>query len=222
MAMTMKQVQNLLQYLFYYEGIPDDIYGPKTRDATAAFQKVYATIGYDGIPGPETEAALIDAVATGKYFKPAPAEEPKKQPEETPEEPAEAPESEDFWSGIRYFKREEFRCRCGGKYCNGFPVEPDETLVRKLDEFRRKLGVPVRIVDAGGSGVRCPQHNQNVGGAANSQHLYGLAADCHSSKSPEEMYRVAEEVLQGTGGLGIYKWGIHFDVRAGKSRWDER
>lgn len=206
MAMTMRQVQNLLQYLGYYEGIVDGIYGPITRDAVYAFQTAYGTIGVDGIAGPEVEKALKDAVAYGMPVY----------------EAQEEPESVDFWSGIEYFEREEFRCQCGGKYCDGFPVEPDETLVRKLDEFRRKLGVSVRIVDAGGSGVRCPQHNKNVGGAANSQHLYGLAADCHSSKSPEEMYRVAEEVLQGTGGLGIYKWGIHFDVRAGKSRWDER
>lgn len=210
MAMTMKQVQNLLQYLGYYEGNVDGIYGHKTRAATGEFQTAYATIGFDGIPGPETEAALIDAVATGKYFKLA--------PEEAPEQPQEEPDSDDFWAGIKYFKREEFRCKCGGKYCDGFPVEPDRNLVRSLDAFRERLGVAVNI-----GGIRCPQHNANQKGSSpNSQHLYGLAADCHSSKSPEEMRRVAEEVLQGTGGLGIYTWGIHFDTRAGKSRWDSR
>lgn len=173
MAMTMKQVQNLLQYLGYYEGNVDGIYGPKTRDATADFQEVYATIGYDGIPGPETEAALIDAVATGKYFKPAPAEEPKKQPEETPEEPAEAPESEDFWSGIRYFKREEFRCKCGGKYCNGFPAEPQPGMVRLADAARAHFGKPGRVV----SGLRCEEWNRIQDGVANSQHMYGEAVD---------------------------------------------
>lgn len=210
--MTMQQVQNLLQYLGYYKGIPDDLYGPKTLDAITRFQTVYGKMGLDGLQSPQLEAALLDAVTTGQYFN----------PEEAPQQPEEVPDSDDFWAGIKYFKREEFRCRCGGRYCNGFPVEPDRNLVRALDVFREKLGVPVQIVDAGGSGVRCPQHNKNVGGAVASQHLYGLAADCHSSKSPEEMYRVAEEVLQGTGGLGIYNWGIHFDKRAGKSRWDER
>lgn len=199
--MTMKQVQNLLQYLGYYDGIPDGIYDPETRDAVFAFQTAYGTIGVDGIPGPEVEKALRDAVAYGMPVY------------ETEEEP----DSDDFWADIKYFKREEFRCKCGGKYCDGFPVEPDRGLVLALDEFRERLGVPVSI-----GGIRCPQHNKNVGGAAASQHLYGLAADCHSSKSPEEMRRVAEEVLQGTGGLGIYNWGIHFDKRAGKSRWDSR
>lgn len=210
MAMTMKQVQNLLQYLGYYEGNVDGIYGPMTRDATGDFQTAYSTIGFDGIPGPEVEAALIDAVATGKYFKAA--------PKEAPAEPESAPDSDDFWAGIKYFKREEFRCKCGGKYCNGFPVEPDKTLVLALDEFRERLGVAVTI-----GGIRCPQHNANQKGSSpTSQHLYGRAADCHSSKSPEEMRRVAEEVLGNTGGLGIYSWGIHFDTRAGKSRWDSR
>lgn len=199
--MTIKQIQNLLQYLGYYTGVPNDKYGPLTRDAVFEFQSDYGTIGVDGIPGPEVEKALKDAVAYGMPVYKA----------------AEEPESRDFWDDIEYFRREEFRCKCGGKYCNGFPVEPDETLVRKLNEFRRRLGVAVRI-----SSIRCPQHNKNVGGTSGSQHLYGLASDCYSSKSPEEMYRVAEEVLNGTGGLGIYNWGIHFDVRAGKSRWDER
>ena len=210
MAMTMRQVQNLLQYLGYYEGNVDGIYGPMTRDATFDFQVRYATIGRDGIPGPETEAALLDAVATGKYFK--------STPEKTPEQPQEEPDSDDFWADIKYFKREEFRCKCGGKYCDGFPVEPDRNLVRALDKFRERLGVAVTI-----GGIRCPQHNANQKDASpTSQHLYGRAADCHSSKSPEEMRRVAEEVLQGTGGLGIYNWGIHFDTRDGKSRWDSR
>ena len=163
--MTMKQVQNLLQYLGYYEGNVDGIYGPMTRDATGEFQTAYATIGFDGIPGPETEAALLDAVATGKYFKSA--------PEETPEQPQEEPEGDDFWAGIKYFKREEFRCRCGGKYCNGFPAEPEEKLVRMADRARAHFGVPAIV----SSGVRCETHNRNVGGTAASRHMSGKAMD---------------------------------------------
>lgn len=204
--MTIKQIQNLLQYHGYYDGIPDDIYGPKTQVGTLAFQAAYGCKKLDGIPGPETETALRNAVAFGMPDK--------KETEPSQEEPSD----EEFWAGIKYFKREEFRCKCGGKYCDGFPVEPDRGLVRALDAFRDRLGVPVTI-----GGIRCPQHNANQKGSSpTSQHLYGLAADCHSSKSPEEMYRVAEEVLDGSGGLGIYSWGIHFDKRAGKSRWDSR
>ena len=206
--MTMKQVQNLLQYLGYYKGIPDDKYGPLTLAAITKFQTVYGKMGIDGIHSPQLETALLDAVASGQYFN----------PEEAPQQPEETPDSGDFWADIKHFKREEFRCKCGGKYCDGFPVEPDRGLVRSLDLFREKLGVPVTI-----GGIRCPQHNANQKGSSpTSKHMDGLAADCHSSKSPEEMYRVAEEVLDDTGGLGIYSWGIHFDKRPIKARWDSR
>lgn len=137
----------------------------------------------------------------------------------TGEEAAHAPEaSGDFWNDIEFFKRDEFRCPCPS--CGGFPEEPDETMVRYADEIRRRLGVPVSVVDGGGSGVRCPEHNAEVGGVNGSQHLLGKAADLHSSKTPEEMYRVAEEVMGNTGGIGIYAWGIHIDSRPVKARWN--
>ena len=55
---------------------------------------------------------------------------------------------------------------------------------------------------------------------ANSQHLYGLAADLHSTASPAKMKAVAEEVLGHTGGIGLYGWGIHVDTRSGYARWN--
>lgn len=67
-----------------------------------------------------------------------------------------------FWDEIEYFDCNEFRCQCNGKYCNGFLVEPDEIMVRTVNEIRRRPDVPVEIVTAGGSGVRCPVHNANV------------------------------------------------------------
>lgn len=125
-----------------------------------------------------------------------------------------------FWDDIEFFTRSEFRCPC--PRCGGFPVEPDEIMVCNANEIRRRLGVPVSVVDGGGSGVRCPEHNAEVGGVNGSQHILGKAADLHSSKSPEEMYRVAEEVMGDTGGIGIYSWGIHIDSRSVKARWDYR
>ena len=103
--------------------------------------------------------------------------------------------------------------------CGGFPVEPQESVVRTVDEIRRRLGIPISIVDGGGSGVRCAAHNAEVGGVANSQHLFGLAADLHSAASPAEMKAAAEEVLGHTGGIGLYGWGIHVDTRQGYARW---
>lgn len=205
--MTVKQIQNLLQYLGYYEGIPDGISGPLTKQAVTAFQEAFGGIAVDGDPGAETRKALTHAVAYGMPER------------DTVPESDTGSQTGTFWDDIEFFTREEFRCQCGGKYCNGFPAEPEEKMVRTVDEIRRRLGVPVEIVTAGGSGVRCPVHNANVGGVANSNHLGGNAADLHSGKSPQEMARVAEEVMGNTGEIGIYDWGIHVGVNCKYSRF---
>lgn len=169
---------------YYYNGPLDGIWGAESQRAAERFLKDFTGENVaDNNVGGKTDAGVEDSSVTGT-----------------------------FWDEIEYFTREEFRCQCKGKYCNGFPVEPQEEMVRTVNEIRRRLGVPVSIVTAGGSGVRCPVHNTNVGGVANSLHLTGNAADLHSSKSPEEMKRVAEEVMGNTGEIGLYNWGIHVGI----------
>ena len=234
MSMTNRQKQNLLQYLGYYEGRPDGIWGDLSRGATEAFQRDYLPPdSVDGIFGPITEARILEVIASGEHFQTqAPAADPDNGTEDSTNENAAADnKTGTFWDGIKYFTREEFRCQCykqvaryGGPYCDGFPVEPDETLLLVLDEIRRRAGVPIRIVDAGGSGIRCQQHNAHVGGVANSEHKYGRAADLHpDGMTPAKLYAIAVEVcaemIPGRGGIGLYDWGVHVDV--GKySRWN--
>ena len=204
--MTPKDAQHLLAFLKLYKGNCDGIWCAMSQAALVEFQSKYGDLEVTGTITRESAQALRYAVV---YWY--------DEVDSTAEYPSAVAS---WWADIPYFVREEFRCPCG-KYCNGFPVEPEEKMVRTVNEIRRRLGVPVSIVDAGGSGVRCSQHNASVGGVANSEHLYGRAADLHSSASPERMKQVAEEVLGQTGGLGIYNWGIHVDV--GKySRWDSR
>ena len=198
--MTIRQRQHLLAYLGYYDGNIDGDWGGGSRAACTAFQQD-RNITPDGFGGPDTDKQLRHAVAND-LMKPKPVPEPDSGTQA----------QEDWWEEIEFFDREEFRCQCGGKYCNGFPVEPQEKLVRTVDEIRRRLGVPVTIVESGGSGVRCEVHNRNVGGVANSLHTTGDAADLHARKSPQEMARVAEEVLGNTGEIGIYSWGIHVGI----------
>ena len=62
--MTVKQIQNLLQYLGYYNGIPDGDFGPLSRQAVTDFQRAFGLTA-DGDPGPETQKALTHAVAYG-------------------------------------------------------------------------------------------------------------------------------------------------------------
>ena len=208
--MTVKQTQCLLAFLGYYTGQIDGQWGGMSTAACRAFQTAYGLTA-DGICGTMTQKMLIGAIAgtASKVERPAEAEQTA----------TDKPKTGTFWDDIRYFNREEFRCQCNGRYCNGFPVEPEEKMVRTVDEIRHRLGIPIGIVTSGGSGVRCPTHNAEVGGVYNSEHLYGRAADLHSSASPAKMKAVAEEVMGNTGGIGLYDWGIHVDT--GKySRWN--
>lgn len=206
--MTTKQVQSLLLYLGYPVGAPDGIIGSQTREAVKLFQAAEG-LNADGDPGQETQAALLAAVAAWRMYTPAKVENA---------------ETGTFWDEIQYFIREEFRCQCGGKYCNGFPAEPVEETVRMADEIRRRAGVPLKV----NSGVRCKQHNAdpNVGGVWNSLHLTGQAIDLApigGNISVARLQEIAEQVqaerMPGRGGLGRYDWGVHVDN--GKySRWN--
>lgn len=197
--MTVKQKQLIL---CFFDLLPldavDGIWGKQSADATRKLQRGL-DIEEDGVFGDGTLRAVLDRIASGEPLK-------------NVTEINVGNKTGTFWDEIEFFSREEFRCQCGGKYCNGFYAEPQEKMVRTVNEIRRRLGVPISIVDAGGSGVRCPQHNADVLGVPNSLHVSGNAADLHSSKSPEEMARVAEEVMGATGEIGIYSWGIHVGI----------
>lgn len=204
--MTTKQIQALLVYLGYDPGEVDGWNGANTTAAVLAFQKQEG-LEQDGKPGPVTQKALLAAVAAGRMYTPATEEKPS------------SGQPPDFWSEIKYFRREEFRCKFGGKFCDGFPAEPAEETVRIADEIRRRAGVPLRV----NSGLRCAQWNRIQGGVANSRHLTGravdLSGDISSSRLREIAVAVQAEMIPGRGGIGLYSWGIHEDN--GKySRWN--
>lgn len=158
--MTVKQIQCLLAYLGYYVGNVDGIYGQMTATSVRAFQKDYTALEVDGVAGIATQKALKHAVAHGMPPK-------KSEPKPVPGR------DENFWDGIKHFKRDEMKCRCGGKYCNGFPAEPSEKLMKLADRVREHFNAPAIV----SSGVRCEKHNANVGGVANSRHKLGTAMD---------------------------------------------
>lgn len=67
------------------------------------------------------------------------------------------------------FSEAEMRCPCNK--CDGGKMDL-EFMVR-LQDARDYYGRPVAIT----SGMRCPEHNKEVGGKENSLHLFGMAAD---------------------------------------------
>lgn len=111
-----------------------------------------------------------------------------------------------------HFRVNEFACSDGS---DAVFISPE--LVEILEKIRMHFRKPVHI----NSAYRTAAKNKAVGGAAQSQHMYGLAADVtiHGVK-PEEIAAFAETVLKDTGGIGIYDRFCHIDVRKVKSRWN--
>ena len=71
-------------------------------------------------------------------------------------------------STLRFFKPEEFACKCG---CGRGYDDMDAGLLRMLDEARALAGIPFSLSSA----FRCAKHNKAVGGVADSAHTHGYA-----------------------------------------------
>lgn len=110
------------------------------------------------------------------------------------------------------FKVKEFACKDGSD-----PVFVSPELVAILQKIRTHFGKPVDI----NSAYRTPSHNEREGGAAYSQHLYGMAADIVvRGVAAKTVAAYAEKLMPNTGGIGVYGSFVHVDVRSNKSRWN--
>lgn len=108
-----------------------------------------------------------------------------------------------------HFSKKEFACKHCGKIINIDPL-----LIAKLECLRAAIGnKPIYIT----SGYRCEIHNKSVGGAVNSQHLKGKAADIYIKGDMGELVRLADRIFY-QGGMGVYKNFIHLDTSK-KRRW---
>jgi uncharacterized protein YcbK (DUF882 family) len=87
------------------------------------------------------------------------------------------------------------------------------TLVALLQNVRNIIGKPIHI----NSGLRCPENNRRVGGASDSAHLSGYAADIavNSSHYRYEFLAVAMDLFER---VGIAKTFIHVDVDPDKAK----
>ena len=112
------------------------------------------------------------------------------------------------------FRVREFACKDGS---DAVLVAP--RLVMVLQSIRDHFGKAVNI----NSGYRTPQYNAKVGGAAQSQHCYGTAADITvKDVGVETVAAYARKIMTDWGGVGIYKAQgfTHIDVRETRSDWN--
>lgn len=124
----------------------------------------------------------------------------------------------------KYFEEYEFACTCERHASDGHGHNVldhiiDKRLVDLLDAIRERLGVPLYI----NSGYRCPEHNEEVGGVSNSQHVEGTAADItYDGIDVDYLAAIAEEC--GADGIGRYydQDFVHVDVRGYAARWSDR
>lgn len=117
------------------------------------------------------------------------------------------------------FHTVEFECRCG---CGlGESVgDISEELVSGLQKLRDMLGICLYV----NSGLRCEEHNRNVGGSIGSQHMLGRAADVWCRQF-DAMLLYAFQIPEFIhGGIGVYgKSGfLHLDTRGHTARWYEQ
>lgn len=115
------------------------------------------------------------------------------------------------------FKVSEFACK-GGEDA----ILIDDALVTALQAVRDHYGKPVKV----GSAYRTSAYNTKIGGAKDSQHVKGTAADIRiDGVDLRDLARWIETELN-PGGLGLYDYVvgdkngfIHIDTRPGCSRW---
>lgn len=194
--LTVRQCQsNLKHYYGYYTGAVDGKKGTKTTAAVKAFQRGNG-LAADGIYGAKTDAKLVscvkelqgklgvaqDGIIGAKTIAAIKAFQKKHGLVQDGIAGAKTfaklngtPDPSGGWDGSAHFKKSEMKCKCGGKYCNGYPAGIDTKLMGILEGLRSHYGKPVVIK----SGLRCSRHNAAAGGVSNSKHKTGKAADIY-------------------------------------------
>lgn len=118
--------------------------------------------------------------------------------------------------------RHEMACRCGCGF-DTVDFELVNCLQDCVDNFALETGYKTHLIITGPN--RCESRNMAAGGAAESQHVYGRAADFKLKANgewidPEEVYNYLHKKYPEKYGIGLYMNRVHFDTRTnGPARW---
>jgi len=117
------------------------------------------------------------------------------------------------------FSLEEFESKDGAEMSLEV-LENITVLCENLQVLREKIDKPITVT----SGYRSPSHNKKIGGAKNSFHVRGMAADIKAEGfTPKELIDVIEELIEEglmvPGGIGEYSSWVHYDIRGYNAKW---
>ena len=118
------------------------------------------------------------------------------------------------------FTKEEFDCNDGSEM-NIAIYHNIVKVANQLQILRNYIGKPITI----NSAYRSEEYNASIGGAKNSQHIMGRAADIVvKGMTPLAVHTTIELLIEKgdmlQGGLGLYDSFVHYDIRGTKARWD--
>lgn len=117
------------------------------------------------------------------------------------------------------FKFSEFNSRDGSPMPENVKKNIKK-LAGHLEVIRAALNTPVKI----SSGYRSPARNSEIGGAKDSFHMKGMAADIQTSLPTTKVKQVIEQLIKEkkipAGGVGLYSSWVHYDFRGKNARWN--
>jgi uncharacterized protein YcbK (DUF882 family) len=118
------------------------------------------------------------------------------------------------------FRLKEFHSKDGASMPYDVYLNIKE-LAKQLQHLRDINEKPITI----NSGYRSRELNRKVGGASNSYHMKGMAADFTiRGITPKQVREIIEVQCDlgkmPCGGLGAYSTFTHYDIRKTKARWN--
>ena len=113
----------------------------------------------------------------------------------------------------------EFRCKDGTDVPDEY-LENVKELAENLQVLRDYIDKPIHVI----SGYRSPKYNRKIGGARRSQHMTAKAGDLIvKGMTPDEVkgaiLHLIKEGKMKKGGIGLYTYFTHYDVRGFNRRW---